>query len=216
MKKFTILFFSIYFSCALYAQQQANHSADRVPGEDIGMIPTNPRTFTKDKRANYLLRSDRMNVGFWINPEKWSFNKAVYDNKAEYELQLKGHHLYATVMTDTVQIPYSEIIHTEMNEISAVAPNARVITKEFRKVNGLRVLCLFLNGTVNGKEISFYGYYYSDPEGTVQFLAYTSEKQMRHDQKSCKRLLNGIVTTKSTDPELHYHKNIEPMLISHF
>ena len=217
MKKFTILFFLLCASCLLLAQQSPPHATDQNSTGKISFhhIHTNPHAFTKDKKASYLLKSDRMNVGFWINPEKWSFNKAVYDNKAEYELQLKGHQLYATIMTDTVQTPFSAIVRTELKEIASVAPHAKVVTKEFRKVNGLQVLCLFLEGNVKGKDVSFYGYYFSAPGGTVQFIAYTSEKKMKRNQKICEHLLNGIVLTKNPDPGLMYHHDVKPMLISH-
>ena len=47
-------------------------------------VPTNPKPFTKAAGNTFLLKSTTFNVGFWINPTKWSFKKAASNEDAEY------------------------------------------------------------------------------------------------------------------------------------
>src|SRR5258708_8947332 len=52
-------------------------------------IATNPKTFTKSANATFQLKSTKFNIGAWIDSKKWTLKKAVDNEEAEYELQLK-------------------------------------------------------------------------------------------------------------------------------
>jgi len=55
------------------------------------------------------------------------------------------------------------------------------------------VLFLQLNGTLEGIEFAYYGYYYSSEEGTVQFIMYTSQDLISIYRDDCEKALNGFV-----------------------
>lgn len=42
----------------------------------VSDIKTNPIRFKKKVSASFLLKSQKTNVGFWLNPKKWAFQKA--------------------------------------------------------------------------------------------------------------------------------------------
>ena len=68
------------------------------------------------------------------------------------------------------------------------------ITKEeYRIVNGAKVLLLQMNGTMQGIKFSYYGYYFSNSNGTVQFVTYTSTNLITSYLPKIELLLNGIV-----------------------
>ena len=68
-----------------------------------------------------------------------------------------------------------------------------VVKEEFRNVNGMKVLLLHMNGTIQGIKFSYYGYYYSNSNGTVQFITYTSQNLLDGFKSKIEDLLNGIV-----------------------
>jgi len=88
-------------------------------------------------------------------------------------------------------------------QIKAVNENGRaalsdlqIVKEEYRFVNGLKVLFLQMDGTMYGIKISYYGYCFSNTEGTIQFVIYTAQNLLKEYQDECDKLLNGLVQTK--------------------
>ena len=139
--------------------------------------------FPKNKKSTFLLKSKKFNVGVYLDPKLWSFNTLTDNPEAEYELQLKDGDLYGLIITEKVEIPIETLKVIALENAKAAAPNMSIVKEEFRNVNGLKVLLLHMNGTIQGIKFSYYGYYYSNSNGTVQFITYTSQN-----------LLEGIQT----------------------
>lgn len=156
-------------------------------------IPTNPTKFVKPSGSSFLLKSKRVNVGFWLNPRIWSFQKAEENADAEYELQLKNEDLYGMVIAEKVEIPLTSLRSIAIENAKSVAPDLRIVKEEYRIVNGLKVLLLQMNGTMEGIKFTYYGYYYSNENGTVQFITYTAQNLMKSYRNECEDLLNGLV-----------------------
>jgi hypothetical protein len=156
-------------------------------------ITFNPTSFSKGKKATFLLKSTKNNLGFWLDPSKWSFKKALNNEHAEYELQYKEGDLYAMIISERVEIPLENLRGIAIENGKSVAPDLKIVKEEYRTVNGLKVLLLQMNGTLQGVKFSYYGYYYSNSEGTVQFITYTSQNLLEKHKSTCEELLNGIV-----------------------
>ena len=159
----------------------------------VTQIPTNPKTFQKNENATFLLKSNRLNVGFWLDPKAWSFRKSTENPDAEYEFNLKEEDLYGMVLTEKFEIPLQSLKLIAVENAKEVAPDLKVIKEEYRNVNGLKVLLLHMNGTMQGIKVSYYGYYYSNETGTVQFITYTSQNLMNTLIEEGEKLLNGLV-----------------------
>lgn len=156
-------------------------------------IPTNTKSFEKVKKATFLLKSKKLNVGFWLNPKEWSFQKATDNLEAEYEFQLKGEDLYGMVISEKVEIPLETLKSIALENGKGAAPDLRVVKEEYRFVNGIKVLLLEMSGTMQGIKFSYYGYYFSSANGTIQFITYTSQNLLDSYRKECDELLNGLV-----------------------
>ncbi|MCB0514980.1 MAG: hypothetical protein KDD49_02840, partial [Bacteroidetes bacterium] len=117
MKKLLLLLAFLFYSTSGFAQQKAvTEKGDEVllyengtweyaepealTEEENVVIPTNPTPFTKDEKSSFLLKSDRVHLGFWINPKVWKFEKAKNNEEAEYELTLKSGDLYGMIITE--------------------------------------------------------------------------------------------------------------------
>lgn len=159
-------------------------------------IPLSPKKYKKNQANSFLLKSSIFNVGFWINPKQWSFKKANNNEDSEYELSFKKGDLYGMIITEKVEIPLETMKLIALENGRAVSPDLRIVKEEYRMVNGIKVLFLQMNGTTQGIKFSYYGYYYSNENGTVQFITYTSQNLMKEYTDDCKDLLNGIVELK--------------------
>lgn len=206
MKKAFLLLLSLFFINLIQAQQKAVTET----GEEVILyddktwkyqnedqiseikIPTNPKKFTTDKKATFLLKSNKMNIGVNLNPKKWSFKKATDNPEAEFELKLKDGDLYGMLITERVQIPLETLKLIALENGKSVAPDLAIVKEEYRNVNGLKVLLLQLNGTMKGIKFSYYGYYFSNTNGTVQFITYTSQNLLESYKTEIEKLLNGF------------------------
>lgn len=155
-------------------------------------IPVNETLFLKDDDSSFQLKSNRVQLGFWLNPKKWSFQKSSSNEDAEYELQLKDEDLYAMIISEKIEIPLNTLKRIAIENTKAVCPDIKLINEEYRTVNGLKVLQLELSGTIEGMKFSYLGYYYSDDSGTVQFITYTAQSLLEFYRNDAEKLLNGL------------------------
>lgn len=156
-------------------------------------IPTNSKEFKRSKSSTFLLKSKKLNVGFWLNPQKWFFEKSKVNKEAEYQLTLKQEDLHAIIIAEPIEIPLLTLKDIALENAKNAASDIKITEEEYRIVNGKKVLFISMTGTMRGIKFSYYGYFYSDEEGTVQFVTYTSQNLLNKYKKECAELLNGLV-----------------------
>lgn len=157
-------------------------------------ISTNSKIFKKDEGSTFLLKSNTIKIGCWINPQKWSFKKS--EEAAEFEFELKKSDLYGMIITERTEIPIQTLKRVALENARSAAPDAEIVKEEYRNVNGLNVLLLQINGTIEGIKFTYYGYYYSNSDGTVQLITYTAQKLLSEYLIECEKFLNGLVEIK--------------------
>ena len=96
------------------------------------------------------------------------------------------------VISEKLEIPLESFKSIALENAKSVAPDIKIVKEEYRTVNGLKVLCLQMNGTMQGIKASYYGYYFSNTNGTVQFLTYTSQNLLDSYRPEIENLLNGL------------------------
>lgn len=153
----------------------------------------NDKEFLKDAQSTFLVRSSKLNIGMWIDPKAWKFSKGTDNDAFEYQFEKKGDDLYAMLISEKVQIQVESLKEIALNNARAVAPDMRIIHEEYRIVNGLRVFMMQMSGTIQGMKITYCGYYYSNPNGTIQFLTYTGDNLFRDYLVEIEKFLNGLV-----------------------
>ena len=207
MKKtvFTFVVFLVPFIC--FAEQRAvTDKGEEVilyddgrweyvgrDGDDRGAIEVNDREFAKPQNATFLLKSKRNNIGLWLDPTKWRFKDAQSNKDAEYELSLKGQDLYGMILTEKIEMPLESLVNIAFQNAEAVAPDVQIINREYRIVNGNKVIQMQMNGTMEGIKFVYYGYYISNKEGSTQILTYTSQGLFDQFHDEMEELLNGLV-----------------------
>lgn len=155
-------------------------------------IPTNKSKFTKSSSASFLLKS-KIGLGFYMDPKKWKFSKGTSDEDAEFNIELKNGDLYAIIISEKFDIPLASMREIALINGRDAAPDLHIVKQEYRMVNGIKVLMLEMNGTVQGIKVAYVSYYFSDEDGTVQFVTYTSQSMLKDYRDDIEELLNGMV-----------------------
>lgn len=159
---------------------------------EIIPIDENPAEFFKPSDASFKVSSKRVGVGVWINPKLWEFTKSATNEDAEFQFGRRNEDCYAMLITERIEIPLSTLMDIAVTNARAVAPDIKVVKKEYRNVNGVRLLYMQMNGTTQGIKFSYMGYYYSSAEGTIQLVAYTSQDLLGKYKNMMEELLNGF------------------------
>lgn len=156
-------------------------------------ISLNDTLFTKDSKSTFLIRSKNVKMGVWINPKTWTFSKKGNNEDGEYFFRKNQSDLRAMLITEKIHAPVLSLKELAVNNAREVSPDLRVVKEEFRTVNGIQVLMMQMSGTLMGMRITYCGYYYSSPKGSVQFVTYTGESLFEESKADIGTLLNGLV-----------------------
>lgn len=155
-------------------------------------IVTNDRIFEKSKKSSFLVKSSKTNIGVWVNPKDWSFSKSDAGSASEYEFKNKRDDIYGMLITESISIPVENLGDIAYDNALSVAPDLKIIEKEFRNVNGQDILMMKMKGTIQGIKFVYFGYYFSNSKGSYQFLTYTSQSLFDEFEEKMSVLLNGL------------------------
>lgn len=159
-------------------------------------IVTNPNSYKKTTAASFLIKSKIFNVGVYMNPEKWTYSlPKPNETTPEYRFFAKSQNGYAMMLTEKTEIPLEKWPYIALINAQKAAVDAQIVKSEYRTVNGVSLVCVQLKGTIQGIKFVYLGYYYSNKNGSVQFLTYTSESLFEQSKKELEDFLNGFIVT---------------------
>lgn len=209
MRKHTLLLICSLFSLSVIAQQRAITSTGREvilnddgtwkyaseveDASDTVSISVNATVFAKKKEATFLVKSSMADFGVYIDPKKWAFRKEGDGSAREYLFDRKGKDMYAMLISERIEIALEMFPEIALHNAQKAAPDAAITKKEYRTVNGSKVLCLQITGTTNGIRFTYFGYYISNDSGTIQLVGFTSQKLFKEYAAEIEELLNGLV-----------------------
>lgn len=160
-------------------------------------LALNPQSFVKTSSATFLVKSKVFNVGVYLDPSKWTFSTSRGNEKnPEYRFSLKSGEGYTMMITEKTPINLDVLRKVALINAQKAAIDAREISAEYRTVNNQKVLCLKMEATAQGIPFTYLGYYYSNANGTVQLVAFTSQQFFRQLEKELETFLNGFVEYK--------------------
>ena len=154
-------------------------------------LNTNPKKFVKGA-GGYLLKSSRTNTGIYMD-KKWQQIKGQGNAEIEYTFRLKDQDAYGMLITERIQVPMERMADLAFFNASNVSEDAKIVEKEYRFVNGKKVLYLRMNARVQGIDFAYLGYFYSDENGTTQLLMYTGKSLLDEYEPRIEEFMNGFV-----------------------
>lgn len=158
------------------------------------IIETVKKKFEKPRDSSFLLKSVKNNSAYWINTDKWSFEKPKVKHDAEYMFKLKGTDLFGMAINEGIEMPIESLADLAFENGRNAAPDMKIVRKEFRIVNGNKLICMEMNGTIQGIKFTYIGYYYSNSSGCTQLLTFTGTKLVAKYKSEIYDFLNGLVT----------------------
>ena len=174
----------------LYEDGTWKYASDVV--EDENEIPVSKILFTKNVRSNFEVKSTKVKAGIFINPKVWSYKKNTSGDAHEYTFQCKEKDIYGMMITEKIDVPIESLKKLALSNAKEAAPDTKIITEEYRMVNGKKIFFMQLNGSIDGIKFTYLGYYYSSEGGTIQFVAYTTQNLLNEFKSEMFDLLNGL------------------------
>ncbi len=156
------------------------------------VIDLNPAAFTKPVKNTFPVKSRKNNCEVWIDAKKWTFEKST-GGATEYDFELRGEDAYAMMINEAIQMELEYLAEVAVENARDAAPDVNVVRKEYRIVNGNKVIFMQMAGTISGMKFTYLGYYYSDPSGTTQLVAYTGTSLVDQYRAELENLLNGLM-----------------------
>lgn len=161
---------------------------------NIDKILLNDTKYTKPAASTKFLTGGKGIYEIWYDPSIWvKANPGKYNDDAELALEMNGKVAYGIMIYEKVEIPVESLLEIALENAQSSAPNFKVISKEYRMVNGKKVALMQMEGNIEGINATYYSYYYSNSNGTWQFHAYTMTSLFKQVKKQMEALLNGLV-----------------------
>lgn len=156
-------------------------------------IQTNEASFVKPSDSKFEIKSKKTDSVVWINPKHWSFKKNNNGHDvAEYTFNNKDKDLYGMMISEQFEIPVEELVKIAVDNARSAATDVKVVKKEYRTVNGKKVIYMEMEGIIQGIEFTYLGYYFSNESGSTQLLAYTGSTLVVKYKKEIEAFLNGF------------------------
>jgi hypothetical protein len=109
---------------------------------------------------------------------------------------------YAVILSESMVVQTAALKSAVIENFRKQAPDGRITLDTTGKVNGHEVLVLGMEGTVNGVDFRYLGYYYAGTSGVVQAFTYTSQDRFDRNLPAFTRFLEGLEIGDSDVREL--------------
>ncbi len=152
---------------------------------------TSDSVFTKSAFATDVLKLKDGHFELWYDPSKWILQKTQDPDKTQMEE--KNGDVYAIIIAERFEMTFDNLKQMALNNALKAAPDAQIICQQYRKVNGRRLLCMKITGTINSIKFVYYSYYYAGPAGILQLITFTSANLLPQYESDMTDFLNGIV-----------------------
>ena len=96
------------------------------------------------------------------------------------------------VIAERVQIPIENLEDIALTNARTVDPNARVVKRGWRLVNGQRLMVLEIDLTLEKVPCAFYGHYYSGNSGTIQIVGWTAKNLLDEYRSAFDAVVSGF------------------------
>ena len=204
-----VLLFLILFvySNILYASQKAitddgkivilNNNRTWRYDEGISIernpIKTNNQNFIKQSNSSFRISAVPTTIGVYIDPSQWTYSKDKEERNKLIFQSKRNADLYAMLISEGIQVNIDRLGDLALDNAKSVAPDSKVVKKEYRNVNGSKILYMEIEGTVQSINFKYAGYYSSNKSGSVQLITYSGARLLDANIALAEQLLNGLV-----------------------
>ena len=160
------------------------------------LTPTGPSDYNKQPQATAVLKSKKSFYELWYDPDAWSTGWGLDNPEAEFGLMHKAGDAYAMIIAERISMPLETLKNVALQNAYAVAPDAKIVNEDNRTVNGVPVLHMQIEGTIDGIPFTYYSYYWTGEAGSLQAITFTGQSLFQEYKSDFIDLLNGLVITR--------------------
>jgi len=155
-----------------------------------------PSTYLRSPGATTRIELNRTGYQLYYDPHKWVQKKGDAGRVSFTHSTGDG---YAVAISERIGVQFESLRSVALANAKAVAPDAEITFDEMRVVNGAKLLCLQIRGTIQSIRFVYFGYYYSSNAGTVQLITFTAPNLLEEYRADFEEFLNGLVVRDSED-----------------
>jgi hypothetical protein len=144
-----------------------------------------PSTSTKE----LILKGNKVSI--FYNPNLWQEKPS--DTPPKTTLVHKDGDVYVMIIYERIEMDPEALKNIAINNAKAASPDTKVTLDEERIVNGTKIHCMKMEGTIQSIKFIYYGYYYAGKAGTLQLLTYTYTNLISEYESDMSDFLNGLV-----------------------
>ena len=153
-----------------------------LPASDLNIPPE------KDGLASLSLLQGKATVRY--DSAQWKMNPT--DESGIFQFNYLPGDLWARVISERLVIPLERMPDVALTNVKSEDPNAKIVKRGMRNVNGLRALYLEIEATIQGIPFTYYGHYYSGQLGTIQIVGWTGRSLMEEFRRTIERFVSGF------------------------
>jgi hypothetical protein len=169
-----------------------------LPSKNNGSEPNSeePVSYFKSFASNHYYEGAKGKYGIWMNDNKWLKGKLGINPDAEHEFEHINGDAHAVVLYSKSELTIENLKELALANARSAATNAKSVFEEERIVNGIKLLCLQIEGSINTTPFTYFGYYYTGRNGTLQVIAFTRQNLFAEYKSDFEELLNGLEIKK--------------------
>ena len=133
------------------------------------------------------LNSGKMAIAF--DQSKWKDGESV---DGRYSLSHASGSAFAFIIAEPLVVRLDSLPDIALSHARAEDPDAEIVLREKRVVNGVEVWFLKIMLTAKTIPFTYYGYYFSGAAGTVQIVTCARQNLTNEYQKDFEEFLNGF------------------------
>lgn len=173
-----------------YNEEVYAHGSDL----DLEEIPFNETAFEKPANAKSKVSGSDSFYEIWYNAKEWKrIPSGRVNESADVVMTYQKGDIYLMTIYEKIQIPIENLMQIALKNAQGAASGVEVIHKEMRMVNGKEVGHMQMVGSTNGIDFTYYSYYYSNENGTVQVTTFTGQNLFEEYRPAMEALLNGLI-----------------------
>jgi hypothetical protein len=123
----------------------------------------------------------------WYLPSEW---KRASTESGVTQFANNNGFVHGRVITESAVITLDDLEKVALDNARSVDPSAKIVSRSFRIVNGVRMMVLRFDATVDKAPLAFYGHYYSDRSGTLQIIGWATHSLF----ESARPIIEGFVS----------------------
>jgi hypothetical protein len=157
-------------------------------------VTSNGNKFKRPDQATGEISLLRGKASVFYLKDKWP--KLKEPEAGRFELKHRDGDAYAVIVSERIHIPLDSLKTIALKNAKNVAPDAVIVEEQMRVVNGTEMLYLRISGTMQGIALTYMGHYFTNSDGSIQVITFTSDNLLPEYQADLQEFISGLQISK--------------------